>query len=132
MPREFSRKSRVNAELHRELAALIRSELTDPRVALVTVTHVDMSPDLRNARVLVSLLGDDATLAIAVKALNHASGKLRHGIGKRLKLRLVPMLHFAADTQLREADRVSALIKAAVSRDTEVHASDPAPEDPAG
>lgn len=117
MPREFSRKSRVNAELHRELSDLIRQELTDPRVASVTVTQVDVSPDLRNARVLVSHLGDDATLGEAVKALNHAAGKLRHGLSRRLLLRLTPSLKFSADIQLREADHVTRLIREALRDD---------------
>lgn len=117
MPREFSRKTRVNAELHRELSELIRDELTDPRVATVTVTEVDVSPDLRNARVLVSHLGDDASLAEAVKALNHAAGRLRHGLSGRLRLRLMPTLKFVADLQLREADRVTRLIREAVRDD---------------
>lgn len=135
MAKEFSRKSRVNAELHRELASLIREELTDPRTAHVTVTRVEISPDLRHARVLVSLLGDDAQLAEAVTALKGASGRLRHALASRLKLRLLPVLQFLPDTQLREADRLSQLIHEARTRDDAVRnalAGGPdAPEPPA-
>ena len=116
--KEYPRKLRLNAQLQSDLAALIRDELSDPRVAGVTVTAVDVSPDLRNARVDVSLLGDDARLAEAVAGLNHAAGKLRRALGKRLSLRYVPNLRFVADVRLREGDRLHALIQDAVRRDT--------------
>lgn len=117
--KEYPRKLRLNAQLQSDLAALIRDELSDPRVAGVTVTAVDVSPDLRNARVDVSLLGDDARLAEAVAGLNHAAGKLRRALGKRLSLRYVPNLRFVADVQLRQGDRLHALIQDAVRRDSE-------------
>lgn len=115
--KEYPRKLRLNTQLQSELALLIRDELSDPRVAGVTVTKVDVSPDLRNARVHVSLLGGDEQLGEALKGLNHAAGKLRHALGERLRLRYVPQLHFAADLALREGDRISALIRAAVRSD---------------
>ena len=115
--REFPRKLRINTQLQGELSTLIREELSDPRVAGVTITAVDTSPDLRNARVNVSLLGDDARLAQAVAGLNHAAGKLRSGLSRRLKIRRVPELRFVADLALRQAERVSALIGEAMRRD---------------
>ncbi|MEW6168363.1 MAG: 30S ribosome-binding factor RbfA [Pseudomonadota bacterium] len=117
--KEYPRKLRINAQLQSELAALIRDDLSDPRVAGVTVTAVDVSPDLRNARVSVSVLGDDATLAAAVDGLKQAAGRLRSVLGKRLRLRSIPALHFAPDLQLREADRVAGLIRDARRRDVE-------------
>jgi ribosome-binding factor A len=117
VPREFSRTLRLNAQLQKELSELIRDELTDPRVAKVSVTQVDVSPDLRNARVSVSLLGEDAQLQAAVKALNGAAARVRHGLGKRLRLRQVPNPHFVADTALREGDRIGALIRQATAED---------------
>lgn len=116
--KEYPRTARINAQLQSELASLIRTELSDPRVAGVTVTGVDVSPDLRNARVSVSLLGSDETLKDAIKGLTRAEGKLRHELGERLSLRCVPQLHFSADTALREGDRISALIGAAMRNDT--------------
>lgn len=126
MPREFSRKLRLNAQLQRELSELIRDELTDPRVARVSVTQVDVSPDLRNARVSVSLLGADDQLTAAVKALNGASAKLRHALGKRLRLRQVPEPRFVPDTALREGDRIGALIREATAADRAAHPEDDA------
>jgi ribosome-binding factor A len=118
--REFPRKLRINTQLQAELATLIREELSDPRVSGVTITAVDASPDLRNARVSVSLIGDDA-----VAGLNRAAGKLRSLLSRRLKIRRVPELRFVADLALRQAERVSALISEAVRRDA-AHGGDAA------
>jgi ribosome-binding factor A len=123
--REFPRKLRINTQLQAELATLIREELSDPRVSGVTITAVDASPDLRNARVSVSLIGDDARLAQAVAGLNRAAGKLRSLLSRRLKIRRVPELRFVADLALRQAERVSALISEAVRRDA-AHGGDAA------
>lgn len=125
MPREYPRALRVNVQLQREIADLIRTELTDPRVAAVTVTRVKVSPDLRNASVFVSVLDDDAALASALKALNGASQYLRHELAQRLRLRLTPTLRFSADVALREGDRVAGLIRNAVGEDRSHHLADP-------
>lgn len=115
--KEYPRKLRINTQLQRELAELISATLTDPRVTGVSITQVDVSPDLRNATVLVSSLKSDAELAQAVKALHGAAPLLRKGLGKRLRLRYTPQLHFRADTQIRQADRLTRLIRAAVASD---------------
>jgi ribosome-binding factor A len=115
--KEYPRKLRLNVQFQRELAGLIREELRDPRLMGVTLTRVDVAPDLRNANVFVSALGTDAQAAQAVKALDGAAGRLRKGLSRNLKLRLVPQLHFRLDAQLREADRLSTLIKDAVHAD---------------
>lgn len=126
MPREFSRRLRVNEQLRRELSALIRDRLADPRVAGVTVTAVSVSPDLRQARVTVSSLADDAGLALAIAGLNSASGRLRHGLSERLRLRILPQLSFVADRALREGDRVNRLIREAIDEDARHHPATPA------
>ncbi len=117
MPREFPRKLRLNVQIQRELMAIICEELTDPRVQGITVTAADVAPDLRQARISVSLLGSDEDLQQAVTALNHAAGKLRRELGVRLRLRYTPQLHFSPDTALREGDRIAAMIRKAVSDD---------------
>lgn len=116
--KEFPRKLRINTQLQRELAALIHEELTDPRIAGISITHVEASPDLRNATILVSSLKSDDDLAKGVKALNGAAPVLRRGLGGRLKLRRVPALSFRADAQLRNADRLSVMIRDAVVSDS--------------
>lgn len=129
MPKEFSRTLRLNAQLQRELSTLIRAELTDPRVTRVSITQVSVAPDMRNARISVSLLGSDVELAAAVKALNGAATLLRLRLGKVLKLRYVPALSFVADSALREGDRIGALIREATAADRAAH-PEQAPEDP--
>lgn len=118
--REFPRKLRLNTQMQRELVDLIDCELTDPRVAGVSITQVDVAPDLRNATIMVSSLKSDAELADAVKALNGAAGRLRKGVGSRLKLRQIPQFHFRADMQLREAARITQLIHIAIDEDARV------------
>jgi ribosome-binding factor A len=78
---------------------------------------VKVSPDARNARILVSLLGGEAQLAEAVEALNGASGRLRRGLGSQLRLRYVPTLRFIGDEALREGDRINALIRQVRARE---------------
>ena len=133
MPREFSRTLRINAQLQRELSTLIRDELTDPRVTRVSVTQVSVAPDMRNARISISLLGSDAELAAAVKALNGAASLLRRGLGKALQLRYVPALSFVADNALREGDRIGVLIREATASDRAARPEEsaPPPEDDA-
>lgn len=126
MPKEFSRTLRLNAQLQRELSSLIREELTDPRVKQVSITGVSISPDMRNARISVSQLGSDAELSAAVKALNGAAVLLRRRLGKVLKLRYMPALSFAADTALREGDRIGVLIREATASDRAAHPDDSA------
>lgn len=127
--REFPRKLRINAQMQGDLSLLIREELSDPRVAGVTVTAVDCAPDLRNAKVLVSLIGDDEQLKQAVKALNNAGGKLRGSLARRMALRHAPELRFVADTQLRDADKVNALLKVAIREDSAHPDYEPGPAD---
>ena len=117
MPKEYPRKLRINVQLQRELASLIREELNDPRIGNVTLTAVDVSPDMRHAKVFISLLALDADLATAAKALNHAAGKLRHELKRRLRLRHIPELHFHGDTAPAAADHVTQLIRRARAED---------------
>jgi ribosome-binding factor A len=118
--KEYPRSARLNTQLQHELSALLREGiLRDPRLhdRVLTVTSVEVGRDLSSAQVLVSWLGDDASLDEAVKVLNRAAGKVRHELGERLRMRYVPTLHFSADRALREGDRVQALIREAVRKD---------------
>ncbi|WP_420465738.1 30S ribosome-binding factor RbfA [Panacagrimonas sp.] len=115
--KEFPRKLRINTQLQRELAELIVENLTDPRLDGVSITEVDVSPDLRNATVHVSSLKSDAELEQSVRALAGAGAILRKGLGRRLRLRYVPQLHFRSDSRIRKADRLTQLIRDAVVDD---------------
>lgn len=110
MPREFERSSRVAGQVQRELAEIIRRELQDPRVRLVTVTNVEVTRDLAHARIYISVLGAQGPQPEVVDALDHASGFLRHALGRALKMRSIPELHFKYDEALDRAMRLTALI----------------------
>lgn len=128
MPKEFSRSRRVGEQLQRELSALIRREIQDPRAGWVTVTGVRMSRDLANARVFVSVLDEGREPAAAVEALNHAAGFLRRLLGRSLGLRVVPRLRFEYDESIARGAHLSTLIDAAVGRDREAGGGGDAPE----
>ncbi len=115
--KEFPRKLRINTQLQRELSELIASRLTDPRVDGVSITTVDVAPDLRNATIRISSLGTDEELEEAVTALHGAVPILRKALGARMRMRYTPQLHFRADTQIRQADRLTRLIRDAVQSD---------------
>jgi len=123
--KDYPRSVRLNTQLQEELSQVLRSDLLhDPRVTGVnfSVTAVEVTRDMGNARVMISsLFADDARLDEAVKGLNHAAGRIRHELGRRVKLRYVPQLQFHPDKALREGDRISSLISKVVAEDR-VHA----------
>ena len=94
---------------------MIRLELKDPRVGLVTVTEVDVSRDLSLAKVYVSSLDDPASHQQSIRALQHAAGFLRCLLAKSLSLRTVPQLEFVYDASVERGVRLSHLIDEAVA-----------------
>jgi ribosome-binding factor A len=98
------RSARLNVLLRQELAVLIRAELRDPRLAdIVSVTHVDVSPDLNTALVYASVLGDDDAKALTMEALTAAAPFLRRRLGERVRVRRIPALHFRLDETIERA-----------------------------
>lgn len=104
------RRQRIGDQIKVELADLVRNEVRDPRVGFVTFTEVRMSPDLKYARVYVSILGEQEERDEALAALVRAGGFLRGHIGKRLKLRHVPELRFVLDETLDHSERIDELL----------------------
>ena len=134
----FPRTRRIGEQIRRELAELIRDELRDPRLTLISMTGVEVSRDLAHARIYVTLMGDPAERAERVADLNHAAPLLRRELGRRMHIRTVPKLEFRYDEVVEHGARLSALIDAAVAADAGRHhdgsdaATDPAAsEDPA-
>lgn len=102
-----NRSFRVADQIQRDLAELIR-ELKDPRIGMVTVNSVEVSPDYAHAKVFFSvLLGSPEDCAAG---LNEAAGYLRNGLFKRLSIHTVPTLHFVFDKSIERAADISALI----------------------
>jgi ribosome-binding factor A len=110
MPREFSRRLRVAAELTRILNELLHVEVKDPRLKDVRVSEVEVSGDLGVARVFYSTLDPDADLAPIESALARAAAFMRARVGKEARLRRVPELRFELDASAREGFRISRLI----------------------
>ncbi len=123
MPKEFSRTLRVAEQIHRELAELIRDEIRDPRVGLVSISDVEVSRDLAHAKVYFTVL-DETTRSGTEKALEHAAGFLRRELGRRMIIRTVPQLHFHYDESIERGSRISAAIDAALADDAQHHAGD--------
>ena len=117
MPREFPRSRRVGDQIQRELSGLIRDEIKDPRLGMVSISAVSVSRDLGHAKVHVSVLGDELQVTESVEVLNHAAGFLRHRLGKMLHIRTVPELRFYLDRSLEEGARIGALINRAIASD---------------
>ena len=115
MAKEFSRSRRVADEIQRILAELIQLELSDPRLGMVTVTAVEVTPEFERARVFFTVMGDQKQIESSTGVLNHAAGFLRHALAKRLKTRTTPELVFVYDTSLEKGARMDALIKTAIS-----------------
>ena len=117
MPREFTRAERVSDAVQQELAVLIRDEVRDPRVGMVSVTDVDVSRDLAYAKIHVTFVGDHSQKEIdeAMGALNGASGYLRKLLAGSIKLRITPKLTFLFDEGGRRGQHLSALIDYAIS-----------------
>jgi len=104
------RTDRLGDLIRNELSELLRREMRDPRVALATVTSVEVSADLSHAAVRISALGDDAARTETIRALAHARGFLRRELARRLDLRLTPELHFALDRGAEYSQRISDLL----------------------
>ena len=117
-----NRSFKVSDQIQRDLAELIARELKDPRVGMVTLNAVEVTPDYAHAKVYFSLLTGDP--AETEEALNHAAGHLRNGLFKRLHIHTVPTLHFIFDrTTERAADMNALIAKAVASRSKEDDAS---------
>lgn|SRR5690554_3326050 len=113
MAREFSRINRISEVMMRELALLIQHDLADPRVSMVTVSHVDVTADLKYARVYVTrLAGFDSEEAAeqCLAGLTNAAGYLRRSLAKRVKLRVMPELQFRYDKTLEHGFYMDELI----------------------
>ena len=102
---------RVAEQVHRELAEMIRAEVKDPRVGMVTITGVDLTPDYAHATVHFTVLAtDDHTLASSLEGLQHAAGYLRSQLGRRVRIHTTPQLHFVHDRSVEHGLHMSRLI----------------------
>ncbi len=110
MRRETPRTVRVGEQIRRELAELLRDEVKDPRIGMVSIGDVEVSRDLTHARVYFAIYGDEDTIRDCKAGLDSAAGFLRGELGRRMKIRAVPSLRFVHDDTQQKGDRVSELI----------------------
>ena len=104
------RLERVNQLVKEELSRILQRELKDPRLGFVTVTEVDVSPDLRVAKVYVSVLGSEAQWVASFKALESARGFMWNWLRRHLDLRVTPELLFSPDHSMEHAARMQTLL----------------------
>lgn len=128
-----TRKQRLAETLRAELYEVIRRELRDPRFSegLLSITDVDVSPDLKYATVYVSVLGAEQAKKDILKALAGAAGVLRAELGRRKAFKSVPELHFRYDESIERGARVFSLIERATLED-QAHPHEVESEDSAG
>jgi len=104
------RTERLGEEIREEVAQLIAGELKDPRIGFVTVTRVDVTADLRTARIYVGVLGTEKQRQATLAGLKQAAGFLRRSLGQSLRLRHTPELVFHYDEGLEASNRVAQLL----------------------
>jgi len=105
------RQARLAEFLRDEIAAIIQRELRDPRLGFVSVTRVEMSPDLRHAKVFVSIYGSQKEQEAALDALRGAAGFIRRLVAPHMHTRHIPELHFKLDHSLEHAEQVARLLR---------------------
>ncbi len=105
------RVSRVGEQIKKELSQILQMELKDPRVGFVTVTGVEVTNDLSQARVYISVMGDDTQKEETLRALDKAQGFLRSELGRRIRLRQIPELLFKFDTSIEYGSRIEQLLQ---------------------
>ena len=119
MAKNPSRLGRIGDQIQKDLAELIRTEVKDPRIGMLTITSVEISGDHHHAKVFFTTLGGPIAVAKAADGLQHASGFLRSRLAKGLQLRIVPELHFIYDESVERGIRLSNLIDDAIASQAE-------------
>jgi ribosome-binding factor A len=108
---QFKRADRVAALLREEISKIVEFELSDPRLGFVTVTAVDVTDDLRQARIYCGILGDAATVEKSLEALAESAWRIRKALAGRVQLRRVPEITFLLDERAEKAARIDTLLR---------------------
>lgn len=118
MPKEFARSERVAQTISRHLSVILRDEVNDSRVSDLTITDVEVSKDLRQAKVFVTSMADEkANIDNTMQAVERANGFIRRQLAAVIDMRHCPSLIFKYDDSISEGARMSALIDKALNRD---------------
>lgn len=104
------RPEKVANAIRKEMSTILREDLKDPRIGFTTITKVEITPDLRNAKIYYSVLGNEKVKKGTEVALNNAKGYIRTLVGNRIKLRLVPEIAFLVDRTYEHQDRIDEIL----------------------
>jgi ribosome-binding factor A len=104
------RPQRLALQVQHEVSLMISRDMKDRRIGFVTVTGVQLSPDLRHARIFVSLMGSESEKKEGLETLNHAAGWIRHELGQRVRMKFLPDIVFLPDTSQDYGERIDRLI----------------------
>ncbi len=126
----MSRLQRVNQLIREEISHLVQRELKDPRLGFVTVTEVDVSKDLRTAKVYVSVLGSETDWRATLEALESARGYMRNWLAPRLRLRAIPHLTFLPDRSMAHAAHIQTMLEGLRTEGRASGETDPEPGAP--
>ncbi|NLL04327.1 MAG: 30S ribosome-binding factor RbfA [Clostridiaceae bacterium] len=114
----MDRTVRISEEMKREISTIIQSELKDPRLScMISVTSVNVTKDLRYAKVYVSIMGNDEEKKNALDGLKSAAGFIRREVGQRIQLRYTPEVQFELDNSIEHGAYISKLINDTVKQD---------------
>ena len=100
------RSDRVEGQLKKEISKILQEDIKDPRIGFVTITRIDLTKNLRYARVYFSILGEDKDKKLALKGLNNAKGYIKGLVADRVKLRYMPEIAFAIDESLEHTQHI--------------------------
>ncbi|HEX6123301.1 MAG TPA: 30S ribosome-binding factor RbfA [Ktedonobacterales bacterium] len=115
--RNYRRQDQLGEVITRELSDLMRSRMKDPRIGFASITNVEVSADLRHAKVFVSVMGSPEEQQDTMRGLDHASGFLRHELAQRLTVRHVPEIAFKLDHSIAHGAQVLELINRVAADD---------------
>ena len=97
-------------QIQQEVSLMISRDMKDRRVGFVTVTGVQLTPDLRHARIFISMMGSESEKEESLEALNHATGWVRHELGQRIRMKFIPEIVFQMDTSQEYGEHIDRLI----------------------
>jgi ribosome-binding factor A len=104
------RPQRLALQIQHEISLMISRDMKDRRVGFVTITGVQLSPDLRHAKIFISFMGSEAEKKESLDTLNHANGWIRHELGQRIRTKFLPEITFAIDTSQDYGEHIDKLI----------------------
>ncbi|MBI4377933.1 MAG: 30S ribosome-binding factor RbfA [Nitrospinae bacterium] len=107
---QFKRSERVSELMREEISSILMRELKDPRIGFITLTRIELSQDLRNAKIFVSIMGGEDEKKNTMKGLESASGFIKWELRKRLRLKIIPEIIFKIDTSIEHSDKISRIL----------------------